>query len=170
MLLINYLKNMSKWYYTRDEVGKFTGKLTLMKKISNHIKLKLWFLSKVCVLAWLVVGGIKVGQHVTPVNTVYADKEVPKEISALEIPILKKIIMCESGGKHYAKNGQVVTKANTNGTTDIGIAQINLYYWGKTATDMGLDLSNEKDNLEFAKWLFYQQGSSPWSASSKCWQ
>jgi hypothetical protein len=123
------------------------------------------------IIALALLTSNQIGQNTVEPIKVYADKvvEVDKELSALDIPVLKKIIMCESGGKHYAKNGQVVTKANENGTTDIGIAQINLFYWGQTASLMKLDLTKEKDNLEFAKWLFMQKGDSPWTASSKCW-
>jgi len=159
---------MSKWYYTRDEVGKFTGKLTLMKKISNHIKLKLWFLAKVCVLAWLIVGGIKVGQHVTPVNTVYADREIIKEVR-VKAPVMERIAKCEAGGQHGEKaTGQVVMRSNTNKTVDIGKYQINTV-WFKKAHELGYDVTTEKGNEDMAYWLYENRGTNDWYASRDCW-
>lgn len=105
-------------------------------------------------------------------NTVYADRtvEVPTE---QDIPILEKIIQCESGGSHYAKNGQLKVNINVqdDGTKsiDVGVGQINVSVWGATATKMGYDLTKETDNRAFTRWLFLNKGSAPWYSSSKCW-
>jgi len=51
----------------------------------------------------------------------------------------------------------------------MGIYQINLGYWSKTAGRMELDLSKESDNRAFASWLYDEYGTQPWSASKHCW-
>jgi hypothetical protein len=89
-------------------------------------------------------------------------------------PVLNRIADCESGNGtpgsaiHF-KNGQVLLKANTNGTVDIGKYQVNLTYWGKKATELGLDLTKEADNKKMAEWIYLNKGTTDWSASQKCW-
>lgn len=170
---LQLIKNQMKYtrvfrgnqYVTKFQVdGK---RLSLMKRISNRIKITLWRAAKVCVIAWMVVGGLLVGQHLTPANVVYADKEVIKEVE-VNAPVLERIATCESGGKHLGKSGQVIIKTNTNGTVDIGKYQINSV-WFKKATEMGLDLTKEKDNEAMAKYIYANRGTGDWSASSACW-
>lgn len=118
-----------------------------------------------CLMGWSAYFATKATKPVT----VYAEKEVPVTVEKMpDIPILNKIIQCESGGKQYAPNGQVLMKINTNKTVDIGVGQINSI-WFKTASNMGYDLTKETDNRAFTLWLFLNKGSSPWSASSSCW-
>lgn len=91
-----------------------------------------------------------------------------------EAPVLDRIADCESGNgtpgsaSHY-KNGQVVLRANTNGTVDIGKYQVNLTYWGKKATELGFDLTKEADNKKMAEWLYANKGTGDWSSSAHCW-
>lgn len=87
--------------------------------------------------------------------------ETPNEIP----PILAKIAKCESGGTHLDKNGQVLI----NKTKDVGLYQINVGIHGKKASELGLDLYNERDNEAFAVYLFENYGSEPWIHSKKCW-
>ena len=97
-------------------------------------------------------------------------KYCPRIISEkFEAPVLDKIMICESEGNHLDKNGQVKMNVNTDKTIDIGIFQINLTIWGATAGTMGLDLSKESDNKQFALWLYKNYGTEFWSNSSKCW-
>lgn len=91
--------------------------------------------------------------------------EMPYKIETFP-PILQKICKAESGGKHFKKDGKTVqTNKNKNGTIDVGVCQINSIHH-KTAEKMGLDVYNEKDNKEFALYLFNTQGSVPWASSA----
>jgi hypothetical protein len=47
--------------------------------------------------------------------------------------------------------------------------QINTRYHGKTAEELGLDLTDIEDNLAYARYLYEKQGTQPWSASAPCW-
>ena len=97
-------------------------------------------------------------------------------------PVLARIARAESHNSHFctpelvkvkmcAKSevGQVLTRANKDKTVDVGKYQINLYHWGKAASDKGLHLFNEKDNETMAVWLLSNYGSEPWSASKSGW-
>lgn len=127
------------------------------------------FLRTIAIIAFLtgaVTGAYKVGTMTTNPKTVFADREVIKEVE-MKAPVLERIAKCEAGGKHK-KNGQVIFKANTNGTVDVGKYQINSI-WNITATKMNLDLTKEEDNEAFAKWLYANKGTEPWFPSKKCW-
>lgn len=119
-------------------------------------------------------------REITP-KTVYADREVIKEVKA-DSPIMERIADCESGVRNKngtavkgsashrdPKTGQVYTKANENKTVDIGRYMINETYWGKKANEMKLDLTKEEDNKTMAYWIYYNRGTVDWSSSSNCW-
>lgn len=115
----------------------------------------------------MLYGVFTAGSMSTTAQTVFAEREVIKEVEVINAPVLDRIAQCESGGQHR-KNGQVIFKANTNGSVDIGKYQINSI-WNQTATKMGLDLTKEEDNKKFAEYLYTNKGTQPWEASAKCW-
>lgn len=118
------------------------------------------------VIALVMFGIYEFGGFMNPA-IVYTKAEVIKEVP-VKAPILEKIIKCESGGTHFDKNGQVLMRSNTNRTVDLGIAQINTVWFAK-ATELGFDLTKEKDNRAMAEWIFINHGTGDWSSSSKCW-
>lgn len=82
-------------------------------------------------------------------------------------PILIDIARCESSFRQYDENGEVLRgKVNKS---DIGIMQINEYYHKERIEKLGVDLSDIKGNLTYAKWLYNKEGGQPWKASSACW-
>ena len=84
-----------------------------------------------------------------------------------ETPILAKVSMCESGLRQVGDDGQVLRgKVNHD---DVGLMQINEHYHGDKAKSLGMDLETVKGNLAYAKYLYDQEGTAPWSASSPCW-
>lgn len=105
---------------------------------------------------------VQIGRHFYAV-----EKIVEKEI---DYPVLERIARCESGGRQFGADGQVVLNGNTNGSVDIGKFQINTRLWGKKATELGYNLANEADNEAFAKYLYTTRGTEVWSASKKCWR
>lgn len=137
-------------------------------KISFWSKVKTFFkrLFLVCILGLVLFGIYEFGGFMNPA-IVYTRAEVIKEVPT-KAPILEKIIKCESGGTHFDKNGQVLMRSNTNRTVDLGVAQINTVWFAK-ATELGLDLTKEKDNRAMAEWIFINHGTGDWSSSSKCW-
>lgn len=99
---------------------------------------------------------------------VYQTNEVIREVE-LEAPVLERIAKCESGNSHFARSGQVLVMGNSNKSVDVGKYQINAQIWGAKATELKLNLFVEKDNEEFAKYLYRNYGTEAWVWSKKCW-
>lgn len=144
-------------YATRWEVFKY--------RVKRFVRKLVIVLCSMGVGYAMLFAAYAAGSHLNP-RTVYAEKEV-QVIVETDAPVLARIAKCESGNRHY-KDGQVIFNANTNGSVDIGKYQINSL-WNKKATEMGLDLTKEKDNETFAKYLYANLGTEPWSASKSCW-
>jgi len=123
----------------------------------------------VTAMVGIAFSAFKSGAMTTAAETVYADREVVKEVEVVKnSPVLDRIAQCESGNVHY-KNGQVIMRANTNGTVDIGKYQINTV-WFAQATKLGLDLTKEEDNKKMAEWIYANRGTEDWYPSKSCWQ
>lgn len=106
-------------------------------------------------------------------DVIAADTNDPKAMEAylrkeyIDAPILIEIARCESEFRQFDKNGDVV-RGIVN-SADIGVMQINEKYHDKTAKILGYDLHTIAGNVAYAKHLYEEQGSKPWSASQKCW-
>lgn len=159
-----------KLFYHGKHIKNISLKATPMQlmvyRIKKTFKSLLMRSAKVCVVAWIVVGSVHYMQTYHP-TVALAYKDVIKEIETPS-PVMERISHCESNGSHLNKSGQVVVKVNTNGTYDTGKYQINSI-WNKKATQMGLNLSNEKDNEAFAMYLYKNYGTVPWNSSINCW-
>ena len=84
-----------------------------------------------------------------------------------ETPILVDVARCESTYRQFSSNGGVL-RGLVN-PADVGVMQINEWYHGKKADDLGLDLHTLEGNLAYAKYLYEKQGVQPWKSSAKCW-
>jgi uncharacterized protein YqfB (UPF0267 family) len=124
------------------------------------------FLEKVALISFtvgVVAGSFHLGSIMNPVVKVEAqvqEKTIPE--------VMKRIAICESGGKHF-ENGQVLTRGNKNKTTDVGKYQINSIHF-KEATKLGFDVFSEQGNEDYAMWIYENRGTEPWVYSKKCWQ
>jgi hypothetical protein len=78
-----------------------------------------------------------------------------------------QVARCESTFRHTLADGSVL-RGKVDGR-DTGVMQINTYYHGTTAQKLGLNLEVLEDNLAYARYLYTQQGTQPWSASAPCW-
>jgi len=80
---------------------------------------------------------------------------------------LRKIADCESGNNQFDKEGNVIVgRVNPK---DIGVLQINSYYWGETAKELGYDIYTRGGNLSMGLWLYKNYGTQPWQWSKSCW-
>lgn len=140
----------TKWQVFMFRVRRFIGRVVLIGMIS--------------IVLW---GVFKLGSILNPA-TIYTKAEVIKEVP-IKAPVLERIAKCESGGSHYDKNGQVQLNANTNGSVDIGVYQINNKAWGHKATELNLNLMVEEDNRKMAQYIYETHGTEPWYPSKKCW-
>lgn len=84
-----------------------------------------------------------------------------------DIPVMIQVARCESTFRHTLSDGSVLTGRVDN--ADTGVMQINKRYHLSTATKLGLDLHDIYDNMAYARYLYENQGTQPWSASSACW-
>ena len=84
-----------------------------------------------------------------------------------DTPILVDIARCESSFHQFDNSGNVI-RGRVN-SADVGVMQINEAYHADTAKHLGIDLYTVEGNIEYAKHLYAEQGSQPWTASSKCW-
>ena len=84
-----------------------------------------------------------------------------------ETPILAEVAKCESRFRQVGSDGQVLRGIVNK--SDVGLMQVNEYYHGQKAEDLGFDLTAVNGNLAYAKYLYDKEGTKPWNASKKCW-
>lgn len=85
-----------------------------------------------------------------------------------DTPELVAVAWCESRFRQIDEDGNLHRgQVNQN---DIGVMQINIVYHLEKALELGIDLYTLEGNMEYAKYLFEQQGLQPWSASKPCWE
>jgi hypothetical protein len=84
-----------------------------------------------------------------------------------ETPILAEISRCESQFRQYNSKGETIRGIANK--SDLGLMQVNEYYHGKKATELGFDLNTVDGNLAYGKYLYDKEGTQPWSASKECW-
>ena len=94
-------------------------------------------------------------------------EDVVREYFA-DIPEMIEVARCESHFRHYLEDGSVLRGRQVK--SDVGVMQVNTYYHGETAEELGLDLLDLEENLAYARYLYTKQGLQPWSASKPCWR
>ena len=99
----------------------------------------------------------------TPTST---ESGLEGEFDALPA-ILEAIAFCESSSQQFDKDG-LVLRGRVN-PYDAGMFQINTWYHGRRAKELGINLYTEAGNTEFALLLYEEQGTEPWNASKSCW-
>lgn len=83
-----------------------------------------------------------------------------------ETPIMLEIARCESQFRQF-KDGNVL-RGELN-ADDVGVFQINEHYHLEASKKMGLDIHTTKGNIDYAKYLYQHQGTTPWNWSKNCW-
>jgi hypothetical protein len=152
---------MGNEIYNRDKQGRFSS---FKIKLARFTKRVMFVMGTISVIGWSIV----IGSHLMPI-TVYAEKEVVKEVKG-HAPVMDRIAKCESQNSHInPKNGQVYMLANTNKTVDVGKYMINTV-WHKKAKELGLDITKEVDNEKMAYYIYENHGTDAWNASSNCWK
>lgn len=85
-----------------------------------------------------------------------------------DLPIMAEIARCESNFRHHRADGTVLR--GRVDPADTGVMQINRRYHEARAVAMKLDLADLYHNLAYARHLYEEQGTQPWSASAPCWR
>ncbi len=78
-----------------------------------------------------------------------------------------QIARCESTFRHTLADGTVLK--GKKDPADTGVMQINMRYHGEKAKELGLNLYDINDNMEYARDLYMRQGTKPWAPSKACW-
>ena len=71
-------------------------------------------------------------------------------------PLMRKIMMCESGGNPNARNAH---------STAVGLFQVMASVHGQSIEA----LKDPAYNIWYAQKLFLEQGVNPWTSSRSCW-
>jgi hypothetical protein len=106
----------------------------------------------------------------TPVATIEAPAEKTiKELVEDEFGrghIMVAVARCESQYRQF--NDGAVLRGRVN-SKDIGIFQINEGYHLSIAVQKGHDIYTPEGNIAYARYLYDEKGTAPWSASAPCW-
>lgn len=115
----------------------------------------------------LIISGISIAVFMY----YFPNKEIIQQVTIeakAEYPVLDRIAKCESENRHFGESGQVLFNGNKNGTVDVGRFMINTV-WFKKATELGLDVTREKDNRLMAEYIYKNFGTEAWVYSKHCW-
>lgn len=85
-----------------------------------------------------------------------------------DIPVMVPIAKCESTFRHIDNQTGEPLRGYVN-NSDVGVMQINEYYHRQAAENLGYDIYTIKGNMQYARYLYQEQGTQPWQASEKCW-
>ena len=81
-------------------------------------------------------------------------------------PVLADIAACESHMRQFDKDGNVLKNPNSSA---VGIMQIMSSIHSAKADKLGIDITTIQGNLAYARYLYEEQGTTPWNASKSCW-
>ena len=99
---------------------------------------------------------IRPEESVDSLITVYAKRY------GIDEQLARDIIRCESNFHEDAINKKAVVGE------DVGIFQLNSYYWQDYMAERGWDIYNTKDNIQAGMWLLSTDGVKHWSWSAHC--
>lgn len=87
-----------------------------------------------------------------------AERQVREHFA--HVPAMIDIARCESGFRQYADSGEVF-RGGLNGKM-FGVFQLHSDYHLEPASNMGLDITTLEGNLAYAKYLYENEGLTPW--------
>lgn len=82
-------------------------------------------------------------------------------------PQMVAIAKCESGLRQYDESGATLRGGYGGGM--IGLFQLNETYHREQARSLGYDIDTLMGNILYARWLWQQEGTTPWDPSAHCW-
>lgn len=87
------------------------------------------------------------------------EESIKKEVERVfhDAPIMIKVAECESNFRNVPSN-----------TGDSGVFQINQVHLKRLA-ELGLERTNVRDNIAYARILYDEKGTQPWYMSQHCW-
>jgi len=102
------------------------------------------------------------------VNPAYVEARVREYFA--DIPVMVAIASCESGFRQYEADGRLLVNPSPESTAS-GLFQI-LYITHKPAWSISdsTDITTLEGNMRFARKMYEESGTAPWSSSKSCWQ
>ena len=82
-----------------------------------------------------------------------------------EVELLSKIASSESNFRQYSKKGKIL-RGRKNPRV-VGIFQIHEKFHRQMAENLGLDIYKPEGNIEYAIFLFKEEGIKPWRTNKK---
>lgn len=99
----------------------------------------------------------------TPALPTVSETESAVRAYFADVPAMIAIAKCESGFRQYTNSGTPLRGSNLY----IGVFQIDEKIHAKKALDLGFDIYTLDGNLAYAKYLYSQAGTKPWSGCVK---
>jgi hypothetical protein len=84
-----------------------------------------------------------------------------------DAPIMARIAECESHFRQFNGDGGVYRGKENN--KDVGVMQVNEFYHLDTSKKMGINIYTLDGNLAYARYLYENEGTTPWASSQACW-
>ena len=129
--------------------------MSMIKKIQNSLII-------------IVIGIATLGLQPQPPYVVYVAEGAVLEVVIVDpYAILDEIAECESDGQQFNRDGSVLL--GRKNPDDIGEHQINLFWWGDKAVELGFDIYTEEGNRAMAEWIIDHRGTQDWYLSAHCW-
>lgn len=132
---------------------------------------------RIKVLIALLLVSMLIIPNILSSETVYVQEQIPKPIEltidelitlyankySVDEELARNIIFCESSFKPDAINKRAVVGE------DVGLFQLNTYYWQDHMADRNWNIYDTEDNIEAGMWLMNMAGTTPWGWSKPCW-
>lgn len=84
-----------------------------------------------------------------------------------DAPIMIDIARCESRFRQYDSKGAVLKNPTSSA---MGVFQVMASIHANAAkTNLGLDIYSLEGNVDYARYLYERQGTTPWNDSKGCW-
>lgn len=109
-----------------------------------------------------------------PSNIESKDEIVPANVEDVvkdnfkDIPIMIKVAQCESQFRQIDASTGEVLRGKEN-AFDVGVFQINEKYHLERSQKAGINIYSLSGNMKYARALYNDSGTAPWSASQPCW-
>jgi len=115
---------------------------------------------------FILSSGVVSAQAVATTTTSQSVEETVREYFA-DIPVMIEIARCESKFRQFADSGNVL-RGGAGGQM-VGVFQFFDRYHTSPAYDLGFDIETLEGNLEYARYTYERQGTSPWDSARHCW-
>jgi len=120
-----------------------------------------------CLITTLFIPSSGIASKQSSVKNAPRSVEQTVRVRFARVPILVKIAKCESRFRQFDEKGKPLRNPGSSAT---GVMQIMYSVHRKSARKLGLNINTTEGNIEYAHYLYKNEGTRPWNASRHCWQ